>query len=74
MNKERYEKSMRWIENRIGITAVRILMKVLTGITVVAYGATLLWLLYQIATTLLTKQHTLILFLFWGGQRSETKV
>ena len=47
MNQEKYEKSMNWIENRIGITTVRIIMKILTGITVVAYGVTLLWLLYQ---------------------------
>lgn len=47
MTEEMFEKSMQWIENRIGITAVRILMKVLTGITVVAYGVTMLWLLYQ---------------------------
>lgn len=47
MTEEMFEKSMQWIENRIGITAVRILMKVLTGITVVAYGVIMLWLLYQ---------------------------
>ncbi len=47
MTKEMFEKSMQWIENRIGIAAVRILMKILTGITVAAYGVTLLWLLYQ---------------------------
>ena len=47
MTEEMYEKSMQWIENRIGINTVRILMKMLTGMTVVAYGVTLLWLLYQ---------------------------
>ncbi len=47
MTEEMFEKSMQWIENRIGITTVRIIMKILTGITVVAYGVTLLWLLYQ---------------------------
>ncbi len=47
MNQEKFQKSMKWIENRIGITVVRIFMKVLTGITVAAYGVTLLWLLIQ---------------------------
>lgn len=47
MTKESYEKCMNWVSQHLGVGTVRVLVKLLTGITAVCYGSVLIGLLYQ---------------------------